>query len=63
MIFYNHQLFQLIGFFILQLTEFFDAEIKKIEVTLLVNQNNNSNILAYSKAVYIDSNDDVILLN
>lgn len=45
------------------ITEFFDAEIKKIEVTLLVNQNNNSNILAYSKAVYIDSNDDVILLN
>ena len=44
-------------------TEFFDTEIKKIEMTLLLNQRNNSNILAYSKAVYIDSNDEVILLN
>ena len=45
------------------ITEFFDTEIKKIEMTLLLNQRNNSNILAYSKAVYIDSKDDVILLN
>lgn len=45
------------------ITEFFDTEIKKIEMTLLLNQRNNSNIIAYSKAVYIDSNDDVILLN
>lgn len=44
-------------------TEFFDTEIKKIEMTLLLNQRNNSNILAYSKAVYIESNDEVILLN
>ena len=45
------------------ITKFFDTEIKKIEMTLLVNQRNDSNIIAYSKAVYIASNDDVILLN